>query len=183
MMNRANFITKLVASILTCAAIGLFNTQMVLARPIPVTSLRCQNAMGNSSGVWTESKEDVTLSREIYTSLVLLYSDSAFSCKLPAAQKAKLNLEAGIPSAEGGPVKLDFYLNGFQVYSDKIYPGRVTQINVSLTGRSDVTYTVEGRRTLSVETTCLSGGGCSRIYIRLFKADLEVEGSPGSRDK
>jgi len=151
---------------------------MVLARPIPVTELRCQATKEFS---WREGKEDVILNREIYTRIAFINEDSEFACKLPAAQRASLNLEAGIPSNEGGPVRLDFYLNGNRVYSDNIYSGSVTYINIPLTGQPNAPYMVERRRTLSVETTCLNARGCGDV--RLFKADLEIVASPGSRDK
>jgi hypothetical protein len=169
------------------ASIDFIQPNSAQAKPIFLTDLPCMTTKTRQAGgwgsPWTPNKEDVVLGREIYTSLMSISSgeDKEFACKLPSgAKSAKLDLEVGIPSTSGGPFLLTFYLNGNEIISEKIFPGKVTLIKASLTGNSNVPYEIGGRRTLVVETTCLNGSGCG--YIRFFKANLNVVGNPGGKE-
>jgi hypothetical protein len=178
-MMTINYLLALgLATGVVLSAFELVNLQPAHAKPIFLADLQCPNVI--KGDLWVASKDDVVLSREIYTSLMRLYgSDAEFACKLPSAKSADLDLEVGLPSDAGGSTVLNFYLNGTQVISEKISPGKVTVINEKLTGRSDIPYQVGGRRTLVIETICVTGSGCGRI--RFFKANLNVVSNPGAK--
>jgi hypothetical protein len=159
--------------------------QSAQSNPIFLADLPCIEKKGN---LWATGKKDVVLNREIYTSLMNsgrsrdrrgTIEDSEFACNLPNAKNAELDLELGIPSTESGPFLLTFYLNGNQIVSEKVFPGRVTVIKQPLTDRADVPYQIDGTSTLGVKTTCLRVSGCG--LIRFFKANLNVVNSPGAR--
>jgi hypothetical protein len=172
-----------IAAATVFVGMGVIQPQAVQAKPIFLADLKCIVTKGNS---WSPGAEDVILNREIYTSLMYAtrsfnsFVDSEFACKLPSAKSAELDLEMGIPSKEGGPILITFYLNGNQVVSEKVFPGKIISIKEALTGRADAPYQVGGRKTLVVETTCMSGSGCG--YIRFFKANLNVVGNPGAKE-
>jgi hypothetical protein len=179
-MKISHLLTLGLSAGIALATVGLTSIQSAEAKPIFLTDLDCLSATKGFR--WYTNKEDVVLNKEIYTSLMRFYSDdSEFACKLPSAKNAELDLEVGLPSTTGGPTILNFYLNGTQVVSEKIFPGKVTTINEKLTGRSDISYQVGGRRTLVVETICVTGSGCGQI--RFFKANLNVVSNPGARSK
>jgi hypothetical protein len=165
-------------------SLELMKTEAAQAKPIALTDLACIRIKG---GLYQADKEDIILNREIYTSLMRSgvtmtghHTDSEFACKLPSAKSAELDLEITIPSGDNGTMLLTFYLNGNQVVSEKVFSGKVTVIKESLIGRADAPYQVGGRRTLVVETTCLSGSGCSAI--RFLKGNLNVVANPGAKE-
>jgi hypothetical protein len=161
------------------ATLEAFSNHMASAKPMPLTDLSCIAIKG--SGTFDTNKRDVILNREIYTSLFEfnLRSDQEFACKLPNAKSASLDLELVLASAENGPFLVSIYLNGSQIASEKVLPGKVTLINESLTGRADIPYQVGGRRTLVFETTCLSGSGCGTV--RFLKGNLNIVANPGAQ--
>jgi hypothetical protein len=174
------FLLGLLSTGIALTSLELITAQAAQAKPIFLADLPCPQRTKGSS--WNEGKEDVVLSREIYTSLMYISygnGDSEFACKLPDAKSAELDIEAGLPSTANGYSILKFYLNGTEVASEKIFPGKVTTINQKLTGRLDVPYQIGPRRTLVVETICVSGSGCSRIQF--FKANLNVVGNPNPK--
>jgi hypothetical protein len=162
------------------ASLELIRTQAVQAKPIALSDLYCLR-IKNSWGSIQSDKEDIILNKEIYTSLMKTYTSDDFeiACKLPSAKSADLDLEMTLPSSAGGATIIKFYLNGMQIVSEKIVPGKITLINAKLTGRADIPYQVGGRRTLGIETVCVSGAGCSNI--RFLKGDLNVVSDPGAQ--
>jgi hypothetical protein len=163
------------------ASLELIRTQAVQAKPIALSDLYCLTIKDVSGAGIVSRKEDIILNKEIYTSLMRMYTynDFEIACKLPSAKSADLDLELTLPSAAGGATIVNFYLNGTQIISEKIVPGKVTLINEKLTGRADIPYQVGGRRTLGIETICVSGSGCD--YVRFFKGNLNVISNPGTK--
>jgi hypothetical protein len=168
---------RLVISFATWEA---FENNVAFAKPVPLTDLSCIAIKGSSTSFDT-NKRDIILNREIYTSLFEFNSssDQEFACKLPIAKSASLDLELALASAANGPFLVSIYLNGNQIASEKVLPGKVTLINESLTGRADIPYQVGGRRTLVFETTCLSGSGCGTV--RFLKGNLNIVANPGAQ--
>jgi hypothetical protein len=171
-------------TVIALAGIEYLHPQAAQSKPIPLIDLPCMMIKGGNYALATNfspTKEDIILNREIYTSLFRLEatSDQEFACKLPNAKNASLDLELTIPSGRGGPFLFTVYLNGNQIISEKVSPGKVKLINEPLTGRADTPYQVGGRRTIVFETTCLSGSGCGEI--RFLKGNLNVVSNPGAQ--
>jgi hypothetical protein len=151
--------------------------------PIFLGDLECIATQGS---VWRGERKDIVLDRAIYTSVMRAtssfmnsYYDEEFSCKLPKAKNAELNMQVGIPTNGKGPFLLNFYLNGTKIVEEKIFPNKITVIQEKLTGRDDIDYQVGKGRTLTVQTTCLAADGCTPIYF--LKADLDLVINPGDR--
>jgi hypothetical protein len=165
------------------ASLELIRTQPAQAKPIALPDLQCltiKDSRWDSPGVKSH-KEDIILNREIYTSLMRVGTSADFeiACKLPSAKSANLDLELTLPSSAGGPTIINFYLNGTQIISENIVPGKITLINEKLVGRADIPYQVGGRRTFGIETICASGSGCDKI--RFLKGNLNVVSNPGTK--
>jgi hypothetical protein len=169
---------------ITLVSFELAVNQTAQAKPIPLPNLECLKVSGPSgyrAGI-DSHKEDIILNKEIYTSLMRAASTHDFevACKLPSAKSANLDLELTLPSSAGGPTIINFYLNGTQIVSEKVFPGKITLINEKLTGRADISYQVGGRRTFGIETICASGSGCDQI--RFLKGNLNVVSNPGAKE-
>jgi hypothetical protein len=163
------------------ASLNLIISQAAEAKPIALSDLYCIGIKRVNSVAVLANKEDIILNKEIYTSLMRMSvsDDLEVACKLPSAKSANLDLELTLPSSAGGGTIVNFYLNGTQIVSEKVMPGKVTLINEKLTGRADIPYQVGGRRTLGIETICVSGSGCD--YVRFFKGNLNVVSNPGTK--
>jgi hypothetical protein len=182
-MNASRLLGLGFATGISLAALEVSANHIAYAKPMPLTDLNCIRIKGdNFASNFSGTKEDIILNREIYTSLLRFgsSSDQEFACKLPSAKSASLDLEMAIPSDAGGPFLLSIYLNGNQIISEKVFPGKVTLVNQPLTGRADVSYQVGGRRTIVFETTCLNGSSCSPI--RFLKGNLNVVVNPGAKE-
>jgi hypothetical protein len=156
-----------------------FANLMASAKPIPLTDLKCMEIKGSAG--FNDTKKEIVLNREIYTSLFnfATYADQEFACKLPNAKSASLDLELTIPSDKGGPSAVSIYLNGNQIISEKVFPGKVTLIKEPLTARTDTPYQVGGRRTIVFETTCLHSSGC---LVHFLKGNLNIVSNPGAKE-
>jgi hypothetical protein len=161
--------------------------QSVQARTMPLSDCRGLIIRGNSTNYGTSgfdaTKEDFMLGREIYTSLFTFFSneDQEFACKLPGAKSASLDLEMAIVSGRNGPFLVTIYLNGNQISSEKVFPGKITVVRETLTGRSDAPYQVGGRpTTLVFQTTCLNGSGCG--IVRFLKGNFNYVANPGKNE-
>jgi hypothetical protein len=190
MMNMKIDRLKALGTIVFMVLIGteFFQPQLVQARTMPLSDCRGIIIKGEASNWgWTagfsENKEDFMLGREIYTSLFKFYSDQdqEFSCKLPNAKSASLDLEMAIGSNRNGPFLVTIYLNGNQISSEKVFPGKITVVRETLTGRSDAPYQVGGRpTTLVFQTTCLNGSGCGAV--RFLKGNFNFAANPGRNE-
>jgi hypothetical protein len=171
-----SFRSKVSVIIISLILGQMSGVQEAIARPVKINKLPCM-VTSNTGSYWNnDAASEIVLKREIYTSVFDIYVGRDIACKLPAAQDAYLDLQLAIPSNEFGSARIDFYLNGSLVKSLQVEPGKVISAKIPLTGRSEISYAVGGRRTLGIETSCLSSS-CG--YIRSIRGNLEIRQSPG----
>jgi hypothetical protein len=180
-MKSSRFLVLGILTVSSLIVLDASRSQIAYAKPIPLKDLSCMAIKhGGYGSMFNDKAEDIILNREIYTSLFRLQPvDQEWACKLPSTKSASLDLEMTIPSDDSGPFLMTIYLNGNQVVSEKIFPGKITLVKQPLTGRADEPYEVGGRRTLVLETTCLSGARCGSI--RFLKGDFNALINSGAR--
>jgi len=173
-MNKVKFSHESIFASILFLAIEILFTQVVYAqRPIFLLDNQCINT---GPGNWGRQSKDVSVGREIYTSLMTMSSwgpnDSAsMTCKIQASSSATLALKFGMRDNDIGssPSIVDVYVDGNHKGRQTVSPGKVSFLPVD----------VSNGKSLAVETTCSRASNCNTVYF--FQAELTGAVSPGAR--
>ncbi len=167
-MKRVRLLSRWLSAGMLSAMLGTVIAPLAQAqRPIPLFSLNCVRRSGNYR---TES-QDIAVGRELYTSILRISYDAAFTCRLPGGP-ASLRLEFAIPdTSKYPPIRIDVYVDGNQVASRTGDKGKVHTMLVD----------ISNGRSLAVEVFCATN--CpNNTYYHFLKAQIEPgASSPGSR--
>ena len=169
-MKRVRWLSGLFSAGMLCVMLGTVGAQVAQAqRPIFLLDLTCVN---RGNGQYEKSSEDISVGRELYTSVLRVYPNAAFTCRLPGGS-ASLRLEYGMSDTAVGyaPITITVYLDGNQVASRTASPGQVGTLLVD----------ISNGKSLAIETACARATNCNAT-LRLFKAQLDLgASSPGRR--
>jgi hypothetical protein len=176
-MSQVKFNHRFIIANLLVLALGTLFAKVAYAqRPIFLLDNQCINT---GSGNWGRNARDVSVGREIYTSLMTMSSwgpndSAAMTCKIQASSSATLRLGFGMRDNDIGssPSIVDVYVNGNHKGKQTVYPGKVSSLLVDISNGNS----------LAVETTCSRASNCQTVYF--FKAELtglKNTASPGER--
>ncbi|TAF90953.1 MAG: hypothetical protein EAZ49_07520 [Oscillatoriales cyanobacterium] len=123
------------------------------------------------SGRWGADKQDISVGRQIYTTVLYIDPDTTMTCRLPGGP-ATLRFEFAIPDTSNAPpARIDVYVDGNQVASRTGDRGKVHTMLVN----------VSNGKSLAVEVFCARATNCYKSYW-FMKAQLEPgASSPGSK--
>lgn len=175
-MNKVKFNRKFIFASLLFLALETFSTQAVYSqRPVFLLDNQC---IDTGRGYVSRNTRDVSVGREIYTSLMIMTSGSAdtpasMTCKIQSSSPATLQLKMGIRDNDMGSSSsiVDVYLDGSHKDRQTVSPGHVSTLLVD----------ISNGQSLAVETTCSRASNCASVYF--FKAELTGTRSSGSRAK
>jgi hypothetical protein len=162
-MKRVRWLSGLFLAGMLCVILGTVGAQVAQAqRPIPLADLKCVAR----SGGWSPQQKDISVGRQIYTSVLYIAPNTAMTCRLPGGP-ASLRLEFAIPdTSQAPPARIDVYVDGNQVASQT---GDSGQVNTMLVN-------INNGKSLAVEVFCARATNCSDVYW-FMKAQIE----PGAR--
>jgi hypothetical protein len=170
-MKRVRLLSWLLSAGVLSFTLATVGAQVALAqRPIPLADLKCVKLSDYS---WNSNLEDISVSREIYTSVLYIRPDTKMTCRLPGGP-ASLRLEFAIPdTSDAPPVRIDVYVDGNQVASRTGDRGKVHTMIVD----------ISNGRSLGLEVFCARATNCSiNVRYHFMKAQIEPGArSPGSR--
>ncbi|MCC3411407.1 MAG: hypothetical protein JGK24_17630 [Microcoleus sp. PH2017_29_MFU_D_A] len=167
-MKRDRWLSGLFLAGMLCVMLGTFGAQVAQAqRPIPLEDLQCVKR----SGRWGADKQDISVGRQIYTTVLYIDPDTTMTCRLPGGP-ATLRFEFAIPDTSNAPpARIDVYVDGNQVASRTGDRGKVHTMLVN----------VSNGKSLAVEVFCARATNCYKSYW-FMKAQLEPgASSPGSK--
>ncbi len=167
-MKRVRWLSGLFLAGMLCVMLGTVGAQVAQAqRPIPLEDLQCVNRSGN----WRTHKQDISVGRQIYTTVLYINPDTTMTCRLPGGP-ASLRFEFAIPdTSQAPPARIDVYVDGNQVASRTGDRGKVHTMLVN----------ISNGKSLAVEVFCARATNCGGSYW-FMKAQLEPgASSPGSR--
>ena len=167
-MKRVRWISGLLSAGVLSFTLATVGAQVAQAqRPIPLTELKCVNI----SGYWSSTLQDISVGREIYTSVLYINPNTKMTCRLPGGP-ASLRLEFAIPdTSNAAPARIDVYVDGNQVASRTGDQGTVHTMIVD----------ISNGRSLGLEVFCARATNCGGSYF-FMKAQIELGArSPGSR--
>jgi hypothetical protein len=173
-MKRVRWLSGLFSAGMLSFTLATVGAQVAQAqRPISLADLKCVNL----SGRWGSNLEDISVGREIYTSVLYIKPDTKMTCRLPGGP-ASLRLEFAIPDTSNAPpVRIDVYVDGNQVASRTGDRGKVHTMIVDISNGRSLGLEVFCARA----TNCSYGPDGSTVY-RFMKAQIEPGArSPGSR--
>jgi hypothetical protein len=169
-MKRDRWLSGLLSAGVLSFSLATVGAQVAQAqRPINILDLTCVN---RGSGQYQKVSEDISVGRELYTAVLRVWPNAAFTCRLPGGS-ASLRLEYGMSDTAVGmaPITITVYLDGNQLDSKTASPGQVGTLLVN----------VSGGKSLAIETACARATNCEAT-LRLFKAQIEPgTRSPGSK--
>jgi len=169
-MKRVRWLSGLFAAGVLSFTLATVGAQVAQAqRPIPFLELQCVRR----SGGWGSNQQDISVGRQIYTAILYIKPDTAFTCRLPGGP-ASLRLEFAIPdTSDAPPVRIDVYVDGNQVASRTGDRGKVNTMLVD----------ISNGKSLAVEVFCARATNCSSSNAYYFmKAQIEPGArSPGGR--
>lgn len=169
-MKRVRWLSGLFLAGMLCVMLGTIGAQVAQAqRPIPLLDLQCVKR----SGSWGAYQSDISVGRQIYTSVLYIDPDTTLTCRLPGGP-ASLRFEFAIPDTSSAPpARIDVYLDGNQVASRTGDKGKVNTMLVN----------ISNGKSLAVEVFCARATNCSsRNSYYFMKAQIEPgASSPGSR--
>jgi len=168
-MKRVRWLSGLLSAGMLSFTLATVGAQVAQAqRPIPLEDLQCVNRSGN----WRTHKQDISVGRQIYTTVLYINPDTALTCRLPGGP-ASLRLEFAIPDdKERAPIKIDVYVDGNQVASRIGDKGKVHTMFVD----------VSNGKSLALEVSCARATNCRDWAYYFMKAQLEPGArSPGGR--
>jgi hypothetical protein len=162
------------AAVLSLIAVGSNNQVANAQRAVFLLDYKCVNTGNGDLG---RDTSDVSVGRELYTSIMYMRSYSANSaasmtCRVNATESATLRLEFGIAdnNRNASPSIVSVYLDGNQVAAKSVAPSQFKTLLVDL----------KGAKSLALETTCSRASDCANVYF--FKAQIEGAASPGTRN-
>lgn len=167
-MKRVRWLSGLFLAGMLCVILGTVGAQVAQAqRPIPLSDLKCVKR----SGYWDSSQRDISVGRQIYTTVLYIQPNTAMTCRLPGGP-ATLRLEFAIPdTSQAPPARIDVYVDGNQVASQT---GDSGQVNTMLAN-------ISNGKSLAIEVFCARATNCSDSYW-FMKAQIEPGArSPGRR--
>ena len=167
-MKRVRWLSGLFLAGMLCVMLGTVGAQVAQAqRPIPLTELQCVNR----SGDWGSEQRDISVGRQIYTTVLYISPNTAITCRLSGGP-ASLRLEFAIPDTNNSPpARIDVYLDGNQVASRTGDRGKVNTMLVD----------ISNGKSLAVEVFCARATNCNNSYY-FMKAQIEPgASSPGGR--
>ncbi|MEY3866319.1 MAG: hypothetical protein RLZZ338_210 [Cyanobacteriota bacterium] len=170
-MKRVRWISGLLSAGVLSFTLATVGAQVAQAqRPISLADLKCVN---RSNAWWGSGLQDISVGREIYTSVLYMNADTKITCRLPGGP-ASLRLEFAIPdTSDAPPVRIDVYVDGNQVASRTGDQGKVHTMIVD----------ISNGRSLGLEVFCARATNCgSSTRYHFMKAQIEPGArSPGSR--
>jgi hypothetical protein len=167
-MKRVRWLSGLLSAGVLSFTLATVGAQVAQAqRPIPLADLPCVKR----SGDWGCDKIDISVGRQIYTTILYINADTAITCRLPGGP-ASLRLEFAIPDTSNAPpVRIDVYVDGNQIASRTGDRGKVNTMLVD----------ISNGKSLAVEVFCARATNCYKSYW-FMKAQIEPgASSPGSR--
>jgi hypothetical protein len=167
-MKRDRWLSGLLSAGVLSFTLATVGAQVAQAqRPIPLEDLQCVNR----SGDWGSSKKDISVGRQIYTTVLYIKPDTTMTCRLPGGP-ASLRFEFAIPDTSNAPpARIDVYVDGNQIASRTGDRGKVHTMLVN----------VSNGKSLAVEVFCARATNCYNSYW-FMKAQLEPgASSPGGR--
>ncbi|WP_377476662.1 MAG: hypothetical protein P2A85_27615 [Microcoleus anatoxicus] len=167
-MKRVRWLSGLFLAGMLCVMLGTVGAQVAQAqRPIPLADLKCVARSGN----WRSNQQDISVGRQIYTTVLYIEPNTAMTCRLPGGP-ATLRLEFAIPdTSQAPPARIDVYVDGNQVASQT---GDSGQVNTMLVN-------ISSGKSLAVEVFCARATNCGGYYW-FMKAQIEPGArSPGRR--
>jgi hypothetical protein len=167
-MKRVRWLSGLFLAGMLCVMLGTVGAQVAQAqRPIPLLDLQCVV----TRGTWRSDQTDISVGRQIYTTVLYISPDTAITCRLPGGP-ASLRLEFAIPDTENSPpARIDVYVDGNQVASRTGDRGKVHTMLVN----------ISNGKSLAIEVFCARATSCRYAY-RFMKAQIEPgASSPGSK--
>ncbi|TAG85713.1 MAG: hypothetical protein EAZ09_11670 [Oscillatoriales cyanobacterium] len=167
-MKRDRWLSGLFLAGMLCVMLGTVGAQVAQAqRPIPLEDLQCVKR----SGSWSSDKRDISVGRQIYTTVLYISPDTAITCRLPGGP-ASLRLEFAIPDTDNSPpARIDVYVDGNQVASRTGDRGKVHTMLVN----------ISNGKSLAIEVFCARATNCRYAYF-FMKAQVEPgASSPGSK--
>jgi hypothetical protein len=167
-MKRVRWLSGLFSAGVLSFTLATVGAQVAKAqRPIPLLDLQCVKRSGN----WGSDKIDISVGRQIYTTILYINPDTAITCRLPGGP-ASLRLEFAIPDTSNAPpVRIDVYVDGNQIASRTGDRGKVNTMLVD----------ISNGKSLAVEVFCARATNCYKSYW-FMKAQIEPgASSPGGR--
>lgn len=167
-MKRVRWLSGLLSAGVLSFTLGTVGAEVAQAqRPIRILDLKCVNG----SGIAWKSADDISVSRELYTSFLMIPHGS-WTCRLPGGP-ASLRIEYGVPdNSDKPPAKIEVYVDGNQVAS---HVGKDRRVNAMMVD-------VSNGKSLSIDVSCSRATNCSDGWYYFFWFHL-IPGarSPGSR--
>ena len=173
-MKQVRSVSKLLVGGILSLALGALGIQAAQAqRPFFLMDTACVNRGGS----WGKNEQDISVGREVYTTVMYMNAGAAFTCRLPTVRSASLQLEFGISDNDNDkpPITVNVYLDGNQVASRTVSPGQ----------RATLLVDISNRRSLALEAVCVRATNCSPYYstVHFFKAQIQPSAaSPGRRN-
>ena len=167
-MKRVRWLSGLLSAGVLSFTLATVGAQVAQAqRPIPLLDLQCVKR----SGSWDSNQRDISVGRQIYTTVLYINPDTAITCRLPGGP-ASLRLEFAIPDTNNSPpARIDVYVDGNQVASRTGERGQVNTMVVD----------ISNGKSLAVEVFCARATNCYNPYW-FIKAQIEPGArSPGRR--
>ena len=169
-MKRVRWLSGLFSAGVLSFTLATIGAQVAQAqRPIVLADLQCVQR----SGYWKSDQRDISVGREIYTTVLYIQNGTAITCRLPGGP-ASLRLEFAIPDTENSPpARIDVYVDGNQVASRTGDRGKVNTMLVD----------ISNGKSLAVEVFCARATNCQSFTPYYFmKAQIEPgASSPGRR--
>ena len=168
-MKRVRWLSGLFSAGVLSFTLATVGAQVAQAqREMYIFNLNCVTRW---SGVYYTQSTDVSIAREIYTS-ILKAQPFGITCRLPAGP-ASLRIEYGVSDQDSDPpAKIDVYVDGNQVASQV---GKAGQVNTMLVD-------VSKGKSLAIDVSCSRATNCgNRWYYFFWFHIIPGASSPGKR--
>ncbi len=170
-MKRVRWLSGLFAAGVLSFTLATVGAQVAQAqRPIPLTDLQCVKR----SGSWGPDQRDISVGRQIYTTVIYIDPSTTFTCRLPGGP-ATLRFEFAITdTSPAPPARIDVYVDGNQVASRTGDKGKVHTMLVN----------ISNGKSLAIEVFCARATNCNSRGDTYWFMKAQIEpgaSSPGGR--
>jgi NPCBM/NEW2 domain len=177
-MKQIKFFNNLLSVGMMSLALGTMGVQVAQAQQSThLLSTKCASINDSS---WRKDNTDVSIGKELYTSVMYVASGSGLSCRLTPSdsgikfQTLKLGFGIADDAHSNNNVVVNVYVNGNQVASRNVFTGG---------GAKTVLVDVKNARSVAIEVTCPSTSSSCYGIVRFFEASLEpIRQSRGARN-
>jgi hypothetical protein len=158
-MKRFRLLSRLLSAGMLSAMLGTLAAQVAQAQ----SSIALLKLCMIRSGTFSVGSRDISVNGYLYISTLQIHPNTALTCRLPGGP-ASLLLEFAIPDTENyPPVKINVYVNGYQVASRIGDRGKVHTMLVD----------ISNGKSLVVEVFCATSCDPIGIEYHFIKAQID----------